>query len=735
MKRTILLVGVCCALMATAAVDAAKSVAKADEAPTKEAIDRALADLFAERESWGTAPAGGQASAAGSGVAESATGDLAGFLALRATWGTGPAPKAVNAPLAKGASSNFPVAKSAASPGPTPDTIVHPEVDRPLPKLAADSQADIVRARNALMKERESWGTKPSKSIADPSSATASTATGGTGDLAALLTERESWGTGPAVKTVNPPLAKGAKDKLELARAAVTGEAKPPIVHELEPRPIPKVAEIAPAKIREAMNNLLKEREGWGTAPSAGAAQAATATGGTGDLAALLTEREGWGTGPAVKTVNPPLAKGAKDKLELARAAVTGEAKPPIVHELEPRPIPKVAEIAPAKIREAMNNLLKEREGWGTAPSAGAAQAATATGGTGDLAALLTEREGWGTGPAVKTVKPPLAKGAKDKLELARAAVTGEAKPPIVHELEPRPIPKVAEIAPAKIREAMNNLLKEREGWGTAPSAGAAQAATATGGTGDLAALLTEREGWGTGPAVKTVKPPLAKGAKDKLELARAAVTGEAKPPIVHELEPRPIPKVAEIAPAKIREAMNNLLKEREGWGTAPSAGAAQAATATGGTGDLAALLAERGGWGTGPSQTVAAASTSSTAGRSACSEDLRRLASERKIFFSSASARLQPKSNEALELIAKTIKDCGDVVILIEGHTDSIGPTQANKVLSEARALSVLEFLATSGIDRSRLQAIGHGESKPVTSNATSKDRALNRRIEFSIR
>ena len=533
MTRKLLLMSVCCALTATAAaVDAAKSVAKADEVPTKEAIDRALADLFAERESWGNAPAGGQASASGldvAGVTAEATGDLEGFLALRQTWGTGPAPKTVKAPLAKGAPANFAAGTAAAPSGPSAETIVQPEVERPLPKLALDSQADIVRARNALLKERESWGTEPSKSTADPSS---TAATGGTGDLTVLLAERESWGTGPDVETVKPPLAKGATAKLEFPKAVVAGDAKPPIVHELEARPIPKVADIAPDKIRQAMGDLLSEREGWGTEPSASTAMA------------------------------------------------------------------------------------------------------TATGGTGDLAALLGEREGWGTGPDVKTVKPPLAKGATAKLEFPKAVVAGDAKPPIVHELEARPIPKVADIAPDKIRQVMSDLLSEREGWGTEPSAGTTQAAAATGGTGDLAALLSEREGWGTGP-----------------------------------------------------------------------------------------------------SQTVAAAGTDTAARRDACSEDLRRLASERRIFFRSASAKLQPQSNEALQLIAKTIKDCGKVAILIEGHTDSIGPSEANQALSEARALSVLEFLATAGIERARLEAIGHGETKPVASNATSRERALNRRIEFSIR
>ena len=634
MKRTILLVGICCALTAPAAtVNAAKSVTKAAEAPTQEAINNALSELLAERESWSGAAAPGSASPAGAdvaGITAGATGDLSAFLALRTTWGQGPAAKAINAPLAKGASSSFPRSETVAAPGPSPQTIVQPEVARPLPKLALVSQADIVRARNALLSERDSWGKEPSLAAMPALSA-----------IETYFAERDSWGKGPAAQPVSAPLAKGATKKLTFASRLVVAEAtSKTIVHEFKPQPLVQLAQVDQSQINKAMQDLLAEREGWGTTPAVRSAQSsATATGGTGDMAALLAEREGWGTGPKPRTIKAPLAKGAEAKVRLSKTAPVGDSKPPIVHQLEARPIPVVADIDMATINKAMQDLLAEREGWGTTPVAGSAQG-TATGGTGDMAALLAEREGWGTGPKPRTIKAPLAKGAEAKVRLSKTAPVGDSKPPIVHQLEARPIPVVADIDQSQINKAMQDLLAEREGWGTTPAAGSAQGgATATGGTGDMATLLAERESWGVKPSQSSTSTSTAAAA--------------------------------------------------------PAAG-------------------------------------TTAASRRSCSDELSRLASERKIFFGSSSAKLQSKSNKVLEQIAETIKSCGDVIILIEGHTDSIGTTGANQALSEARAKAVLEYLAAAGVERSRLKAIGHGESKPIASNATSKDRALNRRIEF---
>ena len=49
-------------------------------------------------------------------------------------------------------------------------------------------------------------------------------------------------------------------------------------------------------------------------------------------------------------------------------------------------------------------------------------------------------------------------------------------------------------------------------------------------------------------------------------------------------------------------------------------------------------------------------------------------------------------------------------------------------------RAGSVLDFLAGHGVDASRMQAVGHGKSAPVASNATAAGRAMNRRVVINI-
>ena len=63
-----------------------------------------------------------------------------------------------------------------------------------------------------------------------------------------------------------------------------------------------------------------------------------------------------------------------------------------------------------------------------------------------------------------------------------------------------------------------------------------------------------------------------------------------------------------------------------------------------------------------------------------------------------------------------------------VEGHTDARGKDAYNQSLSERRAAAVVQFLESQGINRSRLQSRGYGESKPLTGNP--RDPA-NRRVE----
>jgi outer membrane protein OmpA-like peptidoglycan-associated protein len=69
--------------------------------------------------------------------------------------------------------------------------------------------------------------------------------------------------------------------------------------------------------------------------------------------------------------------------------------------------------------------------------------------------------------------------------------------------------------------------------------------------------------------------------------------------------------------------------------------------------------------------------------------------------------------------------------IVRIEGYTDSRGDAQENLELSQARAQAVADVLVDLGVDAKRIELQGHGQSFPVTENASDKGRAQNRRVE----
>jgi outer membrane protein OmpA-like peptidoglycan-associated protein len=102
-------------------------------------------------------------------------------------------------------------------------------------------------------------------------------------------------------------------------------------------------------------------------------------------------------------------------------------------------------------------------------------------------------------------------------------------------------------------------------------------------------------------------------------------------------------------------------------------------------------------------------------------------------ILFASGSDQIRPESTPTLKEIGKMLTDHADLKILIEGHTDNVGDDASNMSLSERRAAAVASYLvANLGVDASRLQSKGFGETKPVTGNDTAEGRQNNRRVEL---
>ncbi len=103
-------------------------------------------------------------------------------------------------------------------------------------------------------------------------------------------------------------------------------------------------------------------------------------------------------------------------------------------------------------------------------------------------------------------------------------------------------------------------------------------------------------------------------------------------------------------------------------------------------------------------------------------------------IFFETGKADLKTESYLELAKAVDLMKTNKTMTVEIGGHTDNVGSDEANMSLSHARAKSVRDFLVKAGIESSRLQAKGYGETQPIASNDDDNGRQANRRTEFVI-
>jgi len=100
---------------------------------------------------------------------------------------------------------------------------------------------------------------------------------------------------------------------------------------------------------------------------------------------------------------------------------------------------------------------------------------------------------------------------------------------------------------------------------------------------------------------------------------------------------------------------------------------------------------------------------------------------------FQPDRAVLTLAASEPLVRFGRAMLNAPREVVIVEGHTDSIGSAAGNRRLSQERAQAVADFLASRmGIPRGRLIVEGHGGARPVASNETEDGRELNRRVEL---
>lgn len=106
-------------------------------------------------------------------------------------------------------------------------------------------------------------------------------------------------------------------------------------------------------------------------------------------------------------------------------------------------------------------------------------------------------------------------------------------------------------------------------------------------------------------------------------------------------------------------------------------------------------------------------------------------------VLFAPGDATLASESAQALRAVAQVLRP-DTHAIQVEGHTDNLPIRNAqfpsNWELSAVRASSVVRLFIDSGIDDSRLTAVGHGANQPLAPNETPEGRQRNRRVHIMI-
>ena len=101
---------------------------------------------------------------------------------------------------------------------------------------------------------------------------------------------------------------------------------------------------------------------------------------------------------------------------------------------------------------------------------------------------------------------------------------------------------------------------------------------------------------------------------------------------------------------------------------------------------------------------------------------------------FESNSDRLRPGATGILDSVVETLLKYPEIRFEVQGHTDSDGSAEYNESLSARRAKTVHDYLASQGVDVSRMTVRGYGESQPIADNSTAAGKAQNRRVVLSV-
>ena len=101
-------------------------------------------------------------------------------------------------------------------------------------------------------------------------------------------------------------------------------------------------------------------------------------------------------------------------------------------------------------------------------------------------------------------------------------------------------------------------------------------------------------------------------------------------------------------------------------------------------------------------------------------------------VYFHFDSQDLDSSARSALRQNADVLNQYPDARVVVEGHCDERGTIEYNLALGERRAATVRDYLASLGVERSRLRIITYGEERPDVAGHGESAWSRNRRAAF---
>lgn len=107
------------------------------------------------------------------------------------------------------------------------------------------------------------------------------------------------------------------------------------------------------------------------------------------------------------------------------------------------------------------------------------------------------------------------------------------------------------------------------------------------------------------------------------------------------------------------------------------------------------------------------------------------------EITFEFNKSNITSEGAYELDKLVQVMNEHPNMVIMVKAHTDSRGNDNYNLNLSDQRAKSTVQYVISKGIDKSRIEGKGYGETEPKVNcgnKCTEEEHLLNRRSEFLI-